>query len=123
MAQENKPRFSHITVGQSPVEEATHTDEEVITIGAIDDSSEEIKITETASGLSGNDESLESQTSVAASHNSNRDDESSKHSKDEIDYSDLGGPMPVAQKIVLACCVVGFIVAIVLVVWFWSSPQ
>ncbi len=119
MTEENKPRFSHITVGQESVDEASQPDEEVITIGAVgkdvagsgfEDASAEPDVPEPIVRANDFDEG-------------DRGDIAHSEVDASTDDSDFGGPMPMPQKIVIGVCLIGFVLVVAWLIWFWVFPQ
>lgn len=122
MSQEDRPKFSHITVGQTTDDEsALPDDEEVISIGAVGDgaaSSSNLGF-DTDYTVEGN-EAVGTSGTVGAggtSGTSGTVDADSAGGGDDDD--ELGAPMPLAQRIVIVGCAIGLIVVIAFLVWYW----
>jgi hypothetical protein len=119
MTPENKPKFSHITVGQGLAPEISQADEEVIVISAAGIADGDTAA-DTISMKSADSDEISAQDTTQNEQVNDKDLELPRQSdKEAEDLDQLAAPMPLAQKIVLIICGVGFLVAIVLVVWFW----
>jgi hypothetical protein len=144
MGQENASRFSHITVGHQDVDGSSQPEEEeVIAIGAVD-----VGLTPpltTDAKASGHDQSVDARVSddARASAVAEGQDTSLSEAKEPLGLSveqpterpvkqraeqtaeDLGldTPMLLAQKLVIGASFIGLIVAIVFLVWFWTTQQ
>ena len=147
MSQEDRPKFSHITVGQTTDGDLPlPDDEDVISIGAVGDSdfeAEAVGLTgseaanatgsaEAATTATGSAEVTDSGAAGAATavgqpvhrtvstYKSKTATTNSKLSAEDADDDDLGAPMPLAQRIVLVGCAIGLIVVIAFLVWYWA---
>jgi hypothetical protein len=143
MSQEDRPKFSHITVGQTTDDEPMlPDDEEVISIGAVNDdapgasaanpldanaavdaNAAAIAAAAASSGRAADadaGESLPGQRTPSTSKGGTRtavDERPSATDADDIDG--LNEPMPLAQRIVVAGSAVGLIIVIAFLVWYW----
>jgi hypothetical protein len=112
MGQEDKTRFSHITVGRSDASgRPQQEDEEVITIGAVDVVSPPAPVSVS--------EVLVGESEPSSTHAADPEERPVQAS----DESGLDAPMPTAQKLVIAACLVGLVVAIAFLVWFWTTQR
>jgi hypothetical protein len=117
MGKEDRSRFSYITVGGAVADDNPQpetTEEEVMSIGAVDveavptqavdDSAPAPAVAPTAAPV---DQQVSAATSVP------------RPSEPTLEDSGLDAPMPAAQKLVVAVCLVGFVVTIAFLVWYW----
>jgi hypothetical protein len=117
MDQENRPRFSRITVGQTEADDALRLeDEETITIGATD---VEATLPQTARR-----EALDPAQAAAAKQqldvSTPADESIDRASVNQASGdSNFGPPMPLVQKLVIAVCGVALIVTLVFLTRFW----
>jgi hypothetical protein len=150
MSQENKPQFSHITVGQIEADASAYgEDEEVIAIGAVDvsvgtdpdestgteaDPEDDVAVGSDESTEADPDESAGADPDESAGADSSGsiliDPDGSTGSEADPDESakalseaDLIGPMPLMQKLVIAACFIAVLVTIVFLVWFWVTQR
>ncbi|HBT94613.1 MAG TPA: hypothetical protein DEB24_00110 [Coriobacteriia bacterium] len=120
MTEENKPRFSHITVGQESAGEALQPDEEVITIGAVvRDVTDDTDTENIGVGSDGDVRRGESIDQKDGDHGGT----SQTKADASADESDFGGPMSTPQKVVITVSLVGFVLIAVWLVWFWAFSQ
>jgi hypothetical protein len=113
MDQERNPRFSHIAIGGLKPNTANAPEaEEVITIGATDAPAAAPSIPSVILGNAKDPaEEARAGTDVA----------SLPQAPPPAIDDDLGGPMPLPQKITLIVCLLGLIIAIVFIVKYWLA--
>lgn len=129
MSQDDNPKFSHIIVGGAQKDKTSRVDdEEVIAIGAVDNQVKafeadleaeprvEAIVVEPADALPKELGSEESSKGEDGIHAPKRDLSSAEMQEIE---EELGGPMPLLQKIVIIACAIGLVIGIILVAWFW----
>jgi hypothetical protein len=110
--QEDEPLFSYVTVGSPDADAPTpQEDEEIITIGAvdIDESPLEEMVAPAADGS----------TEAVGVRAEGQEAAHTQTAKKDDDEDGLDASMPLAQKLVIAVCVIALIVTIVFLVRFW----
>ncbi|MDR3037036.1 MAG: hypothetical protein LBU31_01305 [Coriobacteriales bacterium] len=121
MSQENNPRFSHITVGQTDERAVTVSeDEEVIAIGAVD-------VEGAASTLRSEGDvtpPLAASDPVPSVPRASASEDQRPPEDSATPDGDFGGPMSLPYKIVASACGVGVIIVIAyLVNYYWITPH
>jgi hypothetical protein len=130
MSQEDKPRFSHITVGQAKADDLSYAeDEEVITIGAVDVAADvEVSVSSSAS-IEDSDDTRDDacddgiSDSIMDEAMDEADLRVGMNKRVEASLADQGltAPMPLAQKLVLVACLIGLVCIIAFLIWFWAT--
>jgi uncharacterized membrane protein len=113
MGQENNSRFSHISVGQTKVDDTLRAaeDEETITIGAVEAGQEPRHPQEQPASPDAQDA-----VSAPSPDSQPQRDEASSQASGDLDF---GPPMPLAQRLVIAVCGIALVVTLVFLVRFW----
>jgi hypothetical protein len=129
MSQEDKPRFSHITVGQTEAGDLAHAEEEeIIAIGAVDveaDAEAPVPLKSDASI----EDSGDTQNDVrSGSIGDSATDEATDgigprvardtHAEESLADQDVTPPMPLVQKLVLVGCLIGLVCTVAFLIWF-----
>jgi hypothetical protein len=118
MDQDNKPRFSHISIGGTTAEKLSEPEQEEVTIiGA----AEVASVPSAGADAQVLDEDI-SATARAAGRADAQTDKSETQGRASEDL-DLGAPMPLLQKLVLVACLIGVVVTITFLVWFWGFSR
>ncbi|MDR2105994.1 MAG: hypothetical protein LBP24_01135 [Coriobacteriales bacterium] len=123
MNQENESRFSHVTVGRPGGAVSSHgDDEEVITIGAVD------TVPASASAPAVVPAVAPALTPALAA-----DEDAAQHISPDapaalggdgvVDDTGLDAPMSIAQKLVIAVCLVALAITVAFLVWFWMTQR
>jgi hypothetical protein len=119
MDQDNKPRFSHVTVGQTGADDISQLDdEETITIGAVG-----AVDAEQASRQPVRQEAMGTNRSVAVERQIDEPTPVStsvdKLPDQAAEDPDFGPPMSLAQKLVIVACGVALVIVLVRLVHHW----
>jgi hypothetical protein len=111
MGQADKPRFSYITVGGAESDNKPQPEEEVITIGAVDVESSPAQVTgaQEPYGVQAGDAQTEDGPQAAVEPSPEQ----------ALDDTSFDIPLPTSQKVVFAACLVGLVVGIAFLVWYW----
>jgi hypothetical protein len=128
MSQEDKPRFSHITVGQAKADDLPYAEEEeVIAIGAVDTAVADVEVPvspdaraegfDDIQGDNTNDKVMDAMDGVDSWV------DESKPTEESLLEQGFTEPMPTAQKLVFAACFIGLICVIAYLTWFWVTQR
>lgn len=125
MNKENKPRFSHITIGKDY--QSNKQEEEIITIGALDancdgcgDLHKPSKLVQLNGPLAPLDLNTDKAPSGFEKESKGRQDFAVSGASDkENARRELDVSMPTLQKVILIGCALTFVVVIVLITVFW----
>ncbi|MDR1013913.1 MAG: hypothetical protein LBL86_02910 [Coriobacteriales bacterium] len=111
ISQKDRTRFSHVTIGQADADaSACREDEEVMVIGAVDaagaaDASGTVDATDAADAAGTVDAVPQADRPAQTAHG--------------IEDVGIGAPMPLAQRMVVVAALVGVVVGIAYLIWFW----
>ncbi|MDR0350857.1 MAG: hypothetical protein LBH64_04820 [Coriobacteriales bacterium] len=117
---EGGPRFTHVSINTSSVPSTTtydDGDEEVLVIGAVDEFKAPLSVGEADTGAGDEPAAAGERPRNQDATGETRHDEGTGAQQDEDDA--FGGPMPLAQKLVIMAALVGLIVVVAFLVWFW----
>jgi hypothetical protein len=135
MSQEDKPRFSHITVGQTKVDDLPYAEEEeVVAIGAVDVAADiDVAVssdvsTEDSGAARDAARGGDISDSVTDGNDPQTDgidpqDDGNEHAEESSEEQYLTAPMPLAQKLVLVACLIGLICTVAFLIWFWITQR
>ncbi|MDR3315018.1 MAG: hypothetical protein LBS98_00825 [Coriobacteriales bacterium] len=102
MDDEQNPRFSHIRIGSTDAPAGSSDEEEVITVGVVEEAT-----------------TLDSPTALEVDAEEGLSEGDSARPKTGAGASEELPPMPIVQKIVLAACCVGLVVLVIFLVLYY----